>query len=475
MAKIKAKAYCSPNVVLLAIDWEEGKNYDDFLGFAIQRKPGFFKYPESWLPNRIGFFGPSKIGKDFPSNKCPIQKFWWWDSVLDSSSKARKYKYQITPVRGKPRNLIYIKDASKILDVEVSPNEKDGIGTYFNRAVVASQKFSKRFGRDIKKESTLLKALAWLADGLETVIPSFLSKSKNSEGAIYHLNDFVWIVPFLEKYKNKISIVYNGNDTDNDKPLEKLKKNKNIKFKIRTKAKIMHNKFIVRLKNGKPSAVLMGSANFTTAGLTTQANVLHTIESPKLAEFYLKRKRLLEKNTEMRKLGMLAKWSETISIGKSKVRVYFSPEKKPKRESLDTVAKAIKKAKKSVIFCLFSPTDKIIRDAIFKAGDKGLMMYGLTNNIPDKEPKPGKKNVSTVAKVEIYHRSMKKKDVYAHSIYPKDSEPFGFWFESANLPGKGGQFPVYIHHKFILIDSETDNPTIYTGSANISNASTYNN
>jgi phosphatidylserine/phosphatidylglycerophosphate/cardiolipin synthase-like enzyme len=34
---------------------------------------------------------------------------------------------------------------------------------------------------------------------------------------------------------------------------------------------------------------------------------------------------------------------------------------------------------------------------------------------------------------------------------------------------------VHIHHKFIVIDADTDDPTIYTGSANLSNNSTHKN
>jgi phosphatidylserine/phosphatidylglycerophosphate/cardiolipin synthase-like enzyme len=34
---------------------------------------------------------------------------------------------------------------------------------------------------------------------------------------------------------------------------------------------------------------------------------------------------------------------------------------------------------------------------------------------------------------------------------------------------------VHIHHKFIIIDAETDAPTIYSGSANLSNNSTHKN
>ncbi len=40
MQPIVARAYASPNVVVLALDWEAGKTRSDFLGFAIERKPG---------------------------------------------------------------------------------------------------------------------------------------------------------------------------------------------------------------------------------------------------------------------------------------------------------------------------------------------------------------------------------------------------------------------------------------------------
>ena len=50
----------------------------------------------------------------------------------------------------------------------------------------------------------------------------------------------------------------------------------------------------------------------------------------------------------------------------------------------------------------------------------------------------------------------------------------GFSWEDATLGG-GGQFPVYIHHKFVVIDGETESPTIYTGSANMSANSVFYN
>ena len=54
-------------------------------------------------------------------------------------------------------------------------------------------------------------------------------------------------------------------------------------------------------------------------------------------------------------------------MGGAEIRVFFSPESKGKRESIDTIVEAVEAATSSVIFCLFMPTDKPLRDAVFKA------------------------------------------------------------------------------------------------------------
>ena len=37
----KVRSYLSPTLVLLALDWPDGATRADFLGFAIERAPGF--------------------------------------------------------------------------------------------------------------------------------------------------------------------------------------------------------------------------------------------------------------------------------------------------------------------------------------------------------------------------------------------------------------------------------------------------
>lgn len=469
-----ARAYLSPTLVLLAFDWPNGRDRDDFLGFAIERTPGSRGQARSWLPNRITFRGPAPQHRDAPSNRFPIQKFAWWDARIDDADRGRRFAYRIVPVAGTQRRLKLLDDQAAELKLTLPRPVVEGIGTYFNRAVVSSQAFVREFGRT-PTGAKLDAALAWLANGLQDVVPGFLGGTDDVDGVIYHLTDTRWIIPALAERTGRTSLVYN--DTKKDHATgEALADLEHLELKARTKARIMHDKFLVRERAGKPASLLAGSANFTTEGLTTQANVLHTFDSPRLARLYLERKRLLEDDPTLAATASHAGWSRRIAIGDgtTRARVFFSPEPKDSREALETIVRAVGKAKSSVLFCLFAPTDAPLRHAIFEAGDRGLMMFGLLNSIV--KPKPGAPvNAQTTAQVELFDREHAKKDVVAHALFAQGSAPAGFWWEAADLPGAAGKWPVYIHHKFVVIDAETDSPTIYTGSANMSGNSLHYN
>lgn len=472
MVKVKVRSYASPSVILLAFDWPSGKDHDDFLGFAIQRKPGFYGQQKSWLPNRIGFDGPAKQGIDLPSNKSPIQKFMWWDARIDDSQTGKTLAYTIMPVCGTKDDPQTITDAAASVQITVPAHVVNGIGTYFNRAVVSSQAFSKKFAN--LTDTNRIKALQWLANGLEKVIPNFISDADSCEGAIYHLSDKEWIIPAFVNYDRGLSIVHHQSDGDdaNNYAIQHLGSEPLVQLIPRSNSNIMHNKFLIKHIQGKPSAVLAGSANFTTGGLATQANVLHTFASPDLAELYQERKSLLAANDPtISAIAKNAKWSEPVTLGNAKIRVFFSPEPTKSRDSIDQIVESVNNATKSILFCIFTPTDEKLRNAIFSAANNGKTMFGLINSISE----PSKKDPSGKAKTEIYHRSKNNRDVYGHTLYAKSSSPEGFWWENTTLPGSKEKFPVYIHHKFIIIDAETDHPIIYTGSANMSENSLHKN
>ncbi len=497
---VVARAYTSPTLVLLAMDWPDGAKFDDFLGFSILRAPGFNPgEKDGFLFNKISFTAPTKDSQPLPSSLAPFQKFMWWDAGINDGDRGKTFTYTITPVRGTgPNDLKPVTQAAATIKVGLPDVEENGISTWFNRAVVSSQAFSREFPDPNKKIDDLMK---WLANGLQNAFPRILAKANAIDGAIYHLTDEMWVMPALKGFKGQLSLIYEDRSNDQvDAPAIAKLKSGSFKGFGRSKTNIMHDKFLVDSKNGR---VLMGSANFTPEGLTYQANLLHIFNSPQLAKLYSARQKLLQANPTVAQTANGAAWSKPVKVGGASVRVFFSPEPKGKRLSLDAVVKAIKAAKSSVMFCMFSPTDPVLIRALLATGDRKRLLYGMLNSISDPSKKkkkntdenlsdsgepPRKPSEATKVQVELFHRSRKDKKVLAYNYFRPNSAPAGFLpeFSAVDLsskstlgpskPGKkGGPPAVHIHHKFIIIDADTDQPTIYTGSANLSANSTNHN
>jgi phosphatidylserine/phosphatidylglycerophosphate/cardiolipin synthase-like enzyme len=348
-----------------------------------------------------------------------------------------------------------------------------------------------------------LKLRVWLANGMERPLPDFISSASSIVGAIYHLTDELWVIPALKTAmrQSSIGLVYDAK-VEKDKKTGELKANpnenaintlKDVQFFPRNKTNIMHNKFLVSGESllsragEKPMQLTCGSTNYTTEGLTSQANLVHTFASTELAELYLERFRLLRKNpTRAIITAKETGWSHTVSIGDAGIRVFFSPEPGRPRIlnslSIETIVQAIHAAHSSVIFCLFTPTDEKLRQACFTIGDAGKMMFGIVNHIQRNEPDispsaSGGIPADQLAALEIYHRSKDKKNVIGAEFFNAAAVPVGFEPEINIFPGeKPPRYPpVIIHHKFIVIDAETESPIIYTGSANMSGNSVFNN
>jgi len=520
MNQATVKPFLSPTLVLLALNWEDGINQNDFLGFAIKRTPGFrpklgAKPNDSdWLPNRLGFNGPNPNGADMPSNTNPIQHFQWWDAKINTEDRGTTFTYEVYPVKGTPENLVLVNEAMATIDCKIPQIEEQRIGTYFNRAVVSSQAFAREFGHITTKEQ-YDEALAWLSNGMNEAVQNFIKESKGFQlaGAAYHLTDNEWVIPEFQDFDDPASFIYfykapsasgkSPGDNANQPTLAALQKKKNITFYERTKTSIMHDKFMVRTKGDEENqaiAVLTGTANFTTDGLTQQANVIHTFESPKLAGYYLDRQILLRDDPTVSETAIHAEWSPIVQVGDADIRVFFAPEApagNPKkgtpgsRNSIDEVVNAVKNATSSVFFSLFSATDKELLDACTSVADNGKLMRGLVNQISQTDPaqKDQKtENASTVAATWLYEKSKQDNMVVGHDSFGQNQTPTGFWQESNVLqdPTKPKPKPkegkkssgipnVYVHQKIVIVDGETDHPTIFVGSANLSGNSTWHN
>lgn len=508
MATVIARAYLSPTLVLLAMDWPDGASRPDFLGFAIRRTPGFLSFStgvvaaSSMLPNRVSFNGPPAAGQpDFPSDVAPIQKFMWWDARLDGSNAGASLTYEITPVCGAPGALQPVPADKVSLTVELPEHVEFGIGSWFNRAVMSSQAFSRKlrsFNLPPSGQLSAAQALElrqWLANGMESPVPDFVGPGAPAfdsvVGAIYHLTDKLWIIPALKTAMatKAIGLVFDADDPAvNQDAQDELT---GVQFSPRTRLNIMHNKFLVAgnaLLNAPQAAPLRltcGSANYTTQGLTSQANLVHSFASPELAKLYFDRYELLKTNPTKANTTKNVGWSNTVSVGDAGIRVFFSPEKGSTGSpsvSIETIVTGIHAARSSVIFCLFTPTDEQLRQACFSVGDAGKMMFGLVNRIARNEPSVTLTNAGTVpadelAALELFHRSRDQKDTIGAEFFSAALTPAGFEPEINIFPGENPPAfpPVIVHHKFVVIDAETDSPVIYTGSANMSGNSVFNN
>lgn len=486
MANASVKAYASASCVLLAFDWAEGKAHEDFLGFALERSPGYSRGGAAeFLFNKLDFVPLKKGAKPKPSDQAPIQKFNWWDGGLTQGDRGKTFKYTVTPVLGTgPGGLKLQTNSAASVTVQVPQPLQGDIATYFNRAVVSAQSFRKLDNADLKKK------MEWLANGLQDAVPEILSESEAFDCAIYHLSDGLWIVPALSNFRGRGSLTYFSKpaDTKSDAAVAVLKKqNSNISSHKRDAiSKLMHDKFIVCRRQGKEAAVLMGSTNFTPEAQTIQANLLHIVHSPQLAQLYGQRAALLAANKPTKAVAQFSGWHQIDDVSGTKVRVFFLPEPGSDRVFLDTVTNSVKAAKSSVLFCMFTASDKPLMEAIFAKGDaKDTLIYGLLNAVddPDKPTKSGKKRNLPEIAATIYHRSRTNPDTLPYSAFGANA-PQGFLPELRTIDtsqydisakrksskGSGGPPPIHVHHKFIVIDGDTPDATIYTGSPNFSKA-----
>ncbi|GAC1442136.1 MAG: phospholipase D-like domain-containing protein [Vulcanimicrobiaceae bacterium] len=475
------RAYLSPTLVLLAYDYPNAPTTPDFLGFSIAREPGFDGAPVSYLPNRIGFHGPDPTGATKGSNEWPIQKFYWWDAHITTADRGATFTYTVTPLHGTPTDIRALEPGASV-QIVVPQIVEHGIGSYFNRAVVSSQAFVNAFGH-APTGKRLHDALVWLANGMERAVPDFLKEAEAAKheiaGAIYHISaspegDFV--IPSLGAHPYAVDLVYHANDAVDKPAMDRLLKDK-VTFEPRTTTKIMHDKFLVAHDGGNARGVIMGSANYTTEGLTQQANLMHSFASPELAQLYYDRQRLLRDDPTLRATQAAnTGWSSALTVGDATVRAFFPPERLGSRQSLDAIVAAVNNARSSVVFCLFDTTDLPLLDACFAAQTRGLMMQGLVNIVPEAPPQANRRgSAPSPVQVEIYDHSIApmQLQIVGHQRFGRTATPQGFSFEDATIGG--GKFPVFIHHKFVVIDGDTIDPVIFTGSANLSKASTNGN
>ena len=304
----QAQAISGTHTILLALDCPEPRR-NGLLGFAFSREVvgvGTAKWLRSHkvfksvVPDPKNAMDPTDPTKPrrFYTNEFPVQSFLWGDYAATPDTV---YRLRITPMYGKPGALT--SDPKDEITLQIRTEKEwggEGHGVWFNRGAIASQKFAEEFGNKppANINDPTDQEVQWLSRGLLEACLGYINETRPGDALRVAAYEFTY-PPILEALKGRldagvdVKIVYHDTSDDgaaNETAMEAAGlpiDDQQVTFR-RSKTKIPHNKFIVRLKDGRvPVEVWTGSTNFTASGFLGQTNVGHRIADAETARQYL--------------------------------------------------------------------------------------------------------------------------------------------------------------------------------------------
>ena len=461
---LSVHAVAGSYVVLLGIDMTESA-CKGVLGFAIERTDHTNKNRRDWLAGFKVFPG-SKVEKGalVSTREHPLQSFLWADMT---TRLAHKYTYRVVAMRGKPGALKESEEVSVRVDME--DEDVDTHAVYFNRGVAGSQAYVRKFGDKRPTEVPNNRAWDWLSRGLAEAIVAFVAQADGPKtglrASIYEFQQPEVLKAFKEASLGgaDVKIVFDARPNSANNP------NKHNRQAIKeagleaitiprteSPSYISHNKFIVLLKNGKPTQVWTGSTNLTQGGIYGHSNVGHCVRDAAVAAKYLEYWEQLSQDPSAKELRAWAEENTPVPKTlprKNTTTCVFSP--RPTLQALEWYTERMDKASGAVFFTAAFGVNDLFTEVLAKPKD--YLRYVLLES-PAKE-------MDRITKDRL------NKVALAGTL---GSGKFERWlreqtFEDLNKHVK------FIHTKYMLIDPLGADPLVISGSANFSNASTKNN
>lgn len=476
---LSVRAISGPHVVVLGFDVTAARK-KGLLGFAIHRT-NHTKDETVWLQGFKTFQATAPNpppGSLVSTQQHPIQGFSWGDYTVEPN---QDYTYEVTAMYGTPRKLT--EGPSVSVDISSPDNDQGTHAIFFNRGSTASQAYARQFGnKDPDKMPPAQKAaaLAWLSRGLLEAIVAYLQQAEDKtyalRAAVYEFS----YVPVLKEFgaaKKRgvdVQIVYDRRPKGPWKATEAAAKQAGITKLLthpRTKNPgfIAHNKFIVLLENGKPIQVWTGSTNFTEGGIFGQSNVGHIIRDPKVAATYLDYWTRLSKDPEaapLREANTTATPSPKDQVPAGSITPIFSP--RTDLGALEWYARRLGAAQDSGHLTLAFGISSTLGPPLLK---KSAVSRYLILETPGTQASQ-KALFAKVQKVSSNHIAVGT--VLEKSTGDHLGDKLHRWL-AERLPDVGNVHVKYLHTKYMLLDPLSDDPTVISGSANFSSASTLNN
>ena len=476
-AKFKLKLHRGDGMLLLAMDWKNGKPPVDFVGFAIEyREPGGDRLYA--LKNRISF--ASQDGSTNPNRLStrfsPIQKFRW-THFPRNADMAGEFEYSVTPVfMNSVGELSYGEPQSAMIGLrrETYPGK---LNVTFTRGYVSSQSFVDRYVsagpiKDLlpaRSDDGLTfvpshpksqEALKWMGFEARECILEILDQAiadTNAEVRVvaYDLNE-PEIVKRLEKLKKRLKIIID-NSGAHGKPhsaetqaAERLVLSAGASnVKRQNMGQLQHNKTIT--VNGPAiKAVVCGSTNLTWRGLYVQANNAFMLYGSKPVNIFVKAFDDYWSNEEPGPFGQTvsAGW-QNLGITGISAKVSFSPHS-ASNALLDEIANDVKNNSSSSLFyslAFLYQTPGAMQNAINAVTNSDdVFVYGVSDR--------------KVGGIELQKPDGNVAPVFPSQLAKDVPEPF----KSEPTGGSGNR----MHHKFLVIDFDKPTARVYTGSYNFS-------
>jgi hypothetical protein len=468
---LSINAVAGSYVVILGLDIDKSLR-KGLRGFAVKRQDRT-ESESYWMSGTKVFRSivphPAK-GVKYSSAEHPFQTFQWYDY---SAKPEHSYTYTVSAMYGDPGALEA--RATVAITVKTEPVEGATHIIHFNRGAAASQEYARRFQN--KRPSEVGQgAYDWLSRGLVEGILGFIERAKGKgwglKGAFY---EFQWplVLKALGAAKKRgadVKVVFddidgNGPHTQNEEAIAACR----IKSitKPRTLGKLMHNKFLVLTKAGKPQTVLFGSTNLTENGLYGHANCVHIVEDATRAGKYLTYYEKLATDPATSRDSDYKQWTidETpapateFDDGMASV---FSP--RANLDALEWYADLAASAKDGLFMTFAFGMAKQFHTVYAK--DDAVLRFGLM----EKEWNGANKDKQIAAVREVQRRP--NVTIAIGNRIPLNG--FDQWLGEIDRITD----PVnvhWIHLKFMLVDPLSDDPLVVTGSANFSEASTRTN
>ncbi len=483
---LSVTAHIGDRAVLLAFDMDKDK-LENLAGFAVYCKPD--KKDGYWLKNRLSF--DKKLTKDNGLNStpgaanytdsinAPFQMFHW---IHFPPEGAGKYTYDVTAC--------YFDGDGKVkagpkasLPVAILDEEAPALSVGMTRGYVSSQAFIDRFPgpaelwptkpRDVLKKNFAFDTKQYQpkyqflgSHGRELVF-NFLKEAKSKRRQLdifaYDFNEPDVFAMIKDIAKNATVRLYLDNSKTHKAPntaesqIERKLKAAKVKVKRGCFTRFAHDKiFIMKTAKGAVK-VLTGSANFSLRGLYVQSNSVLVFDDAPTAQLYEKVFEAVWNDAPSFKKSDLANkwWPEEES--NHSVYISFAPHAKGGSfDSLQRPAQAIRDAKHSVLFAVM-------------AADGGGAVIEALDELPPRTDILSIGTIEQKKQILTFKPSAGGNSQIVNFTYLKKNAPPPFHTE---VDAGTGQ---HIHHKFVVVDFNGENPVVFCGSSNLAKGGEENN